>query len=264
MVNAACNCRVSLVGKTALITGASSGIGRATSILFSKLGANLTLCGRNEESLQNTADQCKLNNVKVTTISGDLAESKAIEETIQHCMDFHNKLDVLVNNAGIIALGTLETISMEEFDHMLNVNFRSVFQLSKLALPNLIKSKGNIINVSSVNGLRSFPGSLSYGVSKAALDQFTRCTALDYAPMKVRVNAVNPGVVITELQKRGGLDDAAYAAFLEKSKTTHALGRPGHSDEVSEAIAFLASDAASFITGVTLPVDGGRHAMCPR
>uniref|UniRef100_H2YBZ7 Uncharacterized protein n=1 Tax=Ciona savignyi TaxID=51511 RepID=H2YBZ7_CIOSA len=255
---------VSLIGKTALITGASSGIGRATSILFSKLGANLTLCGRNKENLENTANECRSNNVKVNTVCGDLTNSPIIEGTMHQAIDFHKKLDILVNNAGIIALGTLETTSVEDFDLLMNINIRSVFQLTKLALPHLIDSRGNIVNVSSVTGIRSFPGGLSYGVSKAALDQFTRCTALDFAAKQVRVNAVNPGVVITELQKRGGLDEAGYAEFLEKSKTTHALGRPGNADEVSETIAFLASDAASFITGVTLPVDGGRHAMCPR
>ena len=109
-----------------------------------------------------------------------------------------------------------------------------------------------------------FPGVLAYNVSKAALDQFTRCVSLELAAKQIRVNSVNPGVIITELQKRGGLDDERYAKFLEHSRTTHALGRPGEASEVAKAIAFLASDDATFSTGVTLPVDGGRHAMCPR
>ena len=104
----------------------------------------------------------------------------------------------------------------------------------------------------------------SLSVCKAALDQFTRCVALELATKQIRVNSVNPGVIITELQKRGGLDEERYAKFLEHSRTTHALGRPGEVDEVAKAITFLASDDASFSTGVSLPVDGGRHAMCPR
>ena len=105
---------------------------------------------------------------------------------------------------------------------------------------------------------------LSYCISKAAIDQLTRSTALELAPKGVRVNAVNPGVIITEVHKRGGMSEEAYAKFLEHSKTTHAMGRPGTADEVAKAIAFLASDDASFITGATLAVDGGRSIMCPR
>lgn len=101
-------------------------------------------------------------------------------------------------------------------------------------------------------------------MSKSALDQFTQCVALELADKGVRVNSVNPGVIITDIHKRGGLDDQAYAQFLEHSKTTHALGRPGNVQEVAESIAFLASDRSSFITGTLLPVDGGRHSMCPR
>jgi NAD(P)-dependent dehydrogenase (short-subunit alcohol dehydrogenase family) len=109
-----------------------------------------------------------------------------------------------------------------------------------------------------------FPGVLSYCISKAGVDQLTRCAALELAPKGVRVNSVNPGVIITHCHKRSGMTEEAYAKFLEHSKTTHALGRPGTAEEVAKAIAFLASDDASFITGVTLPVDGGRGIMCPR
>jgi NAD(P)-dependent dehydrogenase (short-subunit alcohol dehydrogenase family) len=92
----------------------------------------------------------------------------------------------------------------------------------------------------------------------------TRCVALELAPKHIRVNSVNPGVIVTDIHKRGGMDEAAYAAFLERARTTHAMGRPGTAQEVAEAVAFLASDQAAFCTGVSLPVDGGRHAMCPR
>lgn len=143
-------------------------------------------------------------------------------------------------------------------------NVRSLYHLTMVAVPHLVQNQGSIVNVSSVNGVRSFAGVLAYNISKSAVDQFTRCVALELAPKQVRVNSVNPGVVITELQKRGGMDEAAYVKFLERSKETHALGRPGNADEVAKAIAFLASDDASFITGVQLPVDGGRHALCPR
>ncbi|CAB4056411.1 unnamed protein product [Lepeophtheirus salmonis] len=152
------------------------------------------------------------------------------------------------------------------FLHLPNLPFvrEAVYQLSMLAVPHLTKTKGNIVNVSSVNGIRSFTGVLAYNMSKAALDQFTQCVALELAPKGIRVNSVNPGVILTDIHKRSGLTPEEYKQFLEKSKATHALGRTGSAEEVAQAIAFLASSNSSFCTGVLLPVDGGRHAMCPR
>jgi NAD(P)-dependent dehydrogenase (short-subunit alcohol dehydrogenase family) len=134
----------------------------------------------------------------------------------------------------------------------------------RAALPHLVARKGSVVNVSSVNGLRSFPGVLAYCVSKAAVDQLTRCAALEMAPLGVRVNAVNPGVTVTNLHRRSGMDEAQYAAFLERSKTTHPLGRPGRPEDVASLVLFLASDRASWMTGETIPVDGGRHLTCAR
>jgi NAD(P)-dependent dehydrogenase (short-subunit alcohol dehydrogenase family) len=132
------------------------------------------------------------------------------------------------------------------------------------ATPALIESKGNIINVSSVTGLRAFPGVLAYCVSKAGLDQLTRCAALELAAKGVRVNAVNPGVVVTEIHKRGGMNEDQYSAFLERSKQTHPLGRVGQAREIAELIFYLSSDKASWITGATYSIDGGRAQTCAR
>jgi len=139
-----------------------------------------------------------------------------------------------------------------------------MFHLTKLSIPHLLETKGNVVNISSVNGLRSFPGVNVYCMSKSAVDQFTRCTALELASRGVRVNAINPGVIKTNLHLRMGMDDKKYAEFLKHCETTHAMGRYGEPEEVASVAAFLASDHASFITGATIPVDGGRHAMCPR
>uniref|UniRef100_A0A673M8X5 Zgc:101858 n=1 Tax=Sinocyclocheilus rhinocerous TaxID=307959 RepID=A0A673M8X5_9TELE len=133
-------------------------------------------------------------------------------------------------------------------------------EASKLCLNTIIKNTA----ISSDSRIQLGNTVLAYCMSKSAIDQFTRCVALELASQQVRVNAVCPGVIITEVHKRAGLDEDQYAQFLEKCKVTHALGRPGEVEEVAHAIAFLASDAATFITGVNLPVDGGRHAMCPR
>jgi NAD(P)-dependent dehydrogenase (short-subunit alcohol dehydrogenase family) len=115
-----------------------------------------------------------------------------------------------------------------------------------------------------VTGTRSFPGVLAYCVSKSGVDQLTRCAALELAPKGIRVNAVNPGVVVSNLHRRSGMTEENYSAFLERSKETHPLGRAGQTDEVADLIAFLASDNAGWITGATVPIDGGRHLTCAR
>jgi len=252
-------------GKVILVTGASSGIGAGTAKHFAGLGCRLALVARSKEKLDTVKDACVAAGAKeVIALSHDLAEERecelAVEETVAH----FGSLDVLVNSAGILMSGSIETLSPANYDKVMNINTRSAFILTQQVTPHLIKTKGNMVHVSSVTGLRAFPGVLSYCMSKAAMDQLVRCAALDLAPKGVRVNAVNPGVIVTECHKNGGMDDETYAKFLEHSRTTHALGRAGTVDEVSGTVAFLASDAASFITGQTIAIDGGRGIMCPR
>lgn len=253
---------MSFVGKVVLITGASSGIGAATAFRLAKQGALLSLNGRNITNLQTLA--AEIDPQKHLIVPGDITNEADAEQILKRTLERFGKLDVLVNNAGILETGSIENTSLEQYDRVMNTNVRSIYHLTMMAVPHLINTKGSIVNVSSVNGIRSFPGVLAYNLSKASVDQFTRCVALELAAKNVRCNSVNPGVTITNLHKRGGMDEQAYAKFLEHSKTTHAMGRPGNAEEIAQAIEFLASDAASFITGASLPVDGGRHAMCPR
>lgn len=253
---------MSFIGKVVLITGASSGIGEATAFRLAKQGALLSLNGRNLTNLQTLALEIDVD--KHLIVAGDITKENDAQKIVDKTIKKYGKLDVLINNAGILESGTIETTSLEQYDRVMNTNVRSMYHLTMLAVPHLIKTKGNIVNVSSVNGIRSFPGVLAYNLSKAAVDQFTRCVALELASKSVRCNSVNPGVTITNLHKTGGMSAEAYAKFLEHSKTTHALGRPGNAEEIASTIEFLASDAASFITGASIPVDGGRHAMCPR
>nr|XP_014089541.1 3-oxoacyl-[acyl-carrier-protein] reductase FabG-like [Bactrocera oleae] len=252
-------------GKVVIITGASSGIGAATAVKFAKFGAKLALVGRNVENLKETAAKCENeNSLTPLLIKVNLADESAVSNIISEVLGRYGQLDVLVNNAGIIENGTIENTSLDQFDRIMDTNVRSVYQLTMLAVPELIKTKGNIINTSSVCGLRAFPNVLAYNISKSAIDQFTRCVALELAPKGVRCNSVNPGVIVTNLHKSGGMNDEAYEKFLEHCKITHALGRAGDVEEVANAICFLASDLATFTTGMNMPVDGGRHAMCPR
>ncbi|KYN38689.1 3-oxoacyl-[acyl-carrier-protein] reductase [Trachymyrmex septentrionalis] len=245
---------MSFAGKVVLITGASSGIGAETAIHFAQLGASLSITGRNKQNLEKVAEQCGKS--KPFIVTGDLANENDVKNIIDSTIKHYGKLDVLVNNAGIVRFGNIE-IPLEHYDNIMNVNVRSVFQLTALAVPYLIKTKGNIVNVSSVAGLRPLKNSLPYCMSKAALDQFTRCVALELASRQVRVNSVNPGAVQTNIIENIGLSQEQIKIHYEKLKGMHALGRIGDSLEIAKTIAFLASDDASFMTGVTLLVDGG-------
>lgn len=253
-----------LAGKVLLITGATSGIGKATALRFAQAGASVAAVGRNEHALLELQQQFESAGTQLLPIRADLSQASAAETVVAQTLERFGGIDVLVNAAGHISSGTIETSSLPAWDAMLEINLRTPFVLMQSALPSIIARRGNIVNVSSVTGLRAFPGVLAYCVSKAGLDQLTRCAALELAPKGVRVNAVNPGVVITEIHKRGGMNAEQYDAFLEHSKTTHPLGRVGQAEEVAELIYFLASDRASWITGATYSIDGGRALTCAR
>lgn len=250
--------------KVAFVTGATSGIGKACAVAFARAGAKVACVGRKEEALQRVANQIRNLGSEVLTIKADLSVAGEAERTVDQTIETFGGIDVLVNAAGHLSSGTIENTSLEAWDDMMNVNVRAPFQLMQRAAPSLIERRGNIVNVSSVTGLRAFPGVLAYCVSKAALDQLTRCAALELAAKGVRVNAVNPGVVVTEIHKRGGMSEEAYAAFLEHSKTTHPLGRTGKPEEIAALVLFLASDEASWITGASYSIDGGRGQTCAR
>lgn len=251
-------------GKVAFVTGATSGIGQACAIAFAEAGANVVCVGRKEDALSELEQKIREIGSKPLTIRADVAREDEAERAVLHAINTFGGIDVLVNAAGHISSGTIENTSLTAWDDMMNVNVRAAFFLMQKAAPSLIDRRGNIVNVSSVTGLRAFPGVLAYCVSKAALDQLTRCASLELAAKGVRVNAVNPGVVVTQIHKRGGMSEEAYAAFLEHSKSTHPLGRTGRPEEVASLVLFLASDDASWITGATYSIDGGRAQTCAR
>lgn len=250
--------------KTLLITGATSGIGRATALRFARAGASIAAVGRDQTSLEELTEQVNATGAQFLAIRADLSLEEETGMAVSQTVEHFGGIDVLINAAGNISSGTIENTSVQAWDAMLHINLRAVFILMQKALPTIIDRRGNIVNVSSVTGLRAFPGVLAYCVSKAGLDQLTRCAALELAAKGVRVNAVNPGVVVTEIHKRGGMTEEQYEAFLEHSKETHPLGRVGQATEIAELILFLASDRASWITGATYSIDGGRAQTCAR
>lgn len=251
-------------GKVAIVTGASSGIGRATAVTFARAGASVVTVARSKGALQELVREIEAEGGTATAVAADLTDPDAIEKVVAETVAAYGQIDVLVNAAGIIGNGTIEDTSLADWDQMFAINLRGPFYLMQQAMPYLVESGGAVVNVSSVTGPRAFPGILAYCASKAGLDQLTHAAALEMAPKGVRINAVNPGVVETNLHKAGGMDEERYAAFLEHSKTTHPLGRVGRPGEVADLIYFLASPRAGWITGVTYLIDGGRGQTCAR
>lgn len=253
--------------RLALVTGASSGIGRATALLLAQRGATVVATARNDAALETLQDEAIGSAGTVHRIAGDLTDAGFRARLVEFCggaAKATGGLHALVNAAGIIGTGSVETTTLAAFDTMMDINVRTLFDLTQRCLPLLEPTRGSIVNVSSVTGTRAFPGVLAYCVSKAAVDQMTRCMALDLAAKGIRVNAVNPGVVRTNLHRNGGMDEASYQAFLARSSTTHPLGRVGEPEDVAELIAFLASDRSSWITGECIAIDGGRAQTCAR
>lgn len=257
-----------LADKSVLVTGASSGIGRATALLFGQEGASVGLMARDLSRLSSVAETIQNSGGKAVVCTGDVTEASDCIEAIENVVSEFGGLDILVNSAGILEKGTIEDTTLEDWDRTFDINLRAVFNMMHIAVPHLVQSKGVIINVSSVNGMRSFPGVLAYNASKSAVDQLTRCAALELAEKGVRVNSVNPGVTLTELQKRGGMDDESYEKFKEHSYDTHpiakGLNRLSNPEEVGRLILYLASPNAEWITGVNYLIDGGRGQTCLR
>lgn len=250
-----------LKGKVALITGASAGIGESTAKHFASLGCWLSLTGRNTANLERVAEACCAQGLprdKVLVVPGDVTVEKDVADVVQKTAKHFEKIDILVNNAAIPAQGSIQSASMEDFNIAWRTNFLGPLCMIKNAVPYLRQTKGSIVNISSVAGLTANQRYVPYAVTKAALDHLTRCAALENAPYGVRVNSVNPGSIKTTMLKAPTISVEEHMEMLEKTKgPLHALGRVGTPEEVAHCIAFLASDDAAFVTGTTMPVDGG-------
>jgi len=250
-----------LQGRAYLVTGASSGIGRACALAIGAAGGRVLATGRRRERLDEVVAAIGADRAMAET--GDARDEVVGKAWVARAVERFGGLDGLVNGAGVIGPGGILETEPAEWDRVMDINVRALYLVTRAAAPELIKRKGSVVSISSVAGPRPYSGLLAYCVSKAAVDAFTRCVALDLAPHGVRVNAVNPGVVVTELHTVTQAV-ADYAGFLERSKTTHPLGRVGQPEEIARLVLFLLGDEAGWITGTTVSIDGGRALASAR
>ncbi len=243
-------------GKVALVSGAGSGIGRATARAFLDEGARVVLLGRTLAKLEESAAGFSDRALAITARHEDPIQ---VQTAVRRTVDAFGRLDILVNCAGTYSPGTAGDTPKEVWDESLATNLTGPYVLTREALPHLRRERGGVvINVSSTLGLKPTAGAAAYCAAKAGLLQLTRATALEESPRGVRVNAVCPGVVDTPIHRqRAGEDTARITTFLEQMARLHPIGRVGRSEEIAALILFLASDASSWTTGAIVTIDGG-------
>ncbi|KAK0407169.1 hypothetical protein QR680_019050 [Steinernema hermaphroditum] len=249
-------------GKVAIVTGSSNGIGQATTVLLASEGASVTIHGRSEEGLKETQKLILdkgISSDRILPIQGDIQDDQVITDLVNKSVEKFGKIDVVINNAGTGGLPGMDRSSIEAYDYIHDINIKPVIKLCQLAEPHLEKTKGNIVNISSVASVLPRPGTEPYAMSKAALDHYMRSRTHELAKKGIRINNVLPGLVKTSFHMNLGLDKDKQDKFRENYSKVIPLGRPGVPEEIAKAIAFMASDDASFITGVALPADGGER-----
>jgi meso-butanediol dehydrogenase/(S,S)-butanediol dehydrogenase/diacetyl reductase len=254
--------------RSVVVTGAATGIGRATAVAFARDGYAVALVGRRAAPLEELAAVLRASGVEAIASPADVASPDEVAAAIDMADDEFGGIDALVNNAGVGESGPLLEESLEQWEETLRINLTGAFLTTKLTLPHLIERRGAVVNVASVNGVLAGPGWTSYCVSKAGLIMLAKCVAHDYGRQGVRANAVCPGWVRTpmgdhdmdEVARAQGTDrEGAYA----RAHRQHPLGRPAQPEEIADVIAFLASPAASYVTGATVMVDGGTTVIDP-
>ena len=240
-----------LKDKTAIITGGGTGIGLATALAFYQEGAKIILFGRRKEKLEKAVE--KLGDSAII-VQGDMTNNNDLDQLINETLHNFKKIDILVNNAGLFNGSPLHEISDSQWDEIMDINIRSVFQLTRRVLPVMLSQKyGSIIHISSILGLIAVPQVAAYNVSKGALNQFSRSIAVEYGSSGIRSNSICPGLIATDMTA----DLMKDADLMKEWSKEYPIGRFGKPEDVANACLYLASDESSFVTGITLPVDGG-------
>jgi meso-butanediol dehydrogenase/(S,S)-butanediol dehydrogenase/diacetyl reductase len=237
-----------------IVTGAGSGIGAATARRFARDGASVVLVGRDQDKL-NTV-RARLDGSRSMSHSADVSDEVQVRAMMQTALARFERIDVLVNNAGVATTGPLLQLTTADWRKVMSTDLDGVFFCTRAALPELLKTRGCVINISSVSGLGGDWNMSAYNAAKGAITNFTRSLAMELGADGVRVNAVNPSFTVSGMTEDMLDDPALMAKFLERIP----MGRVGQPEDVADAIAFLASEDARFITGVNLPVDGGLSA----
>jgi NAD(P)-dependent dehydrogenase (short-subunit alcohol dehydrogenase family) len=247
--------QLGLQGKVVIVTGAAQGIGAACAQRFAREGAKLVLADVNDAAGEALAAQ-----LQAMYVHCDVSNKSQIEALVHETLAAHGCIDVLVNNAGIFKAAPFLEVSEEDFDAVIAVNLKGSFLMAQAAAKAMVarQTQGSIINMSSVNGVLAIPSIASYNMSKGAINQLTRVAALALADHGIRVNAVAPGTIATELAAKAVLTDEAAQAKIMSRTPMRRLGLPA---EIADVVAWLASDAASYITGEIVTVDGGRMAL---
>ncbi len=247
-----------LAGKTALITGGGTGIGRACALLFACEGARVALAGRRAEPLSAVAAEIYHAGGEALAVTCDVTKADDVERAIQNTVARFGRLDVVVNNAGTVVPGTAEETSEAHWDRMVNVNLKGTFLVSRAALGELRKQGGgSIINIGSVLGLVGMKHRVAYAAAKGGVTQLTKAMALDHAHERIRVNCICPAIIDTPLIDELASRQPNPAVFRRTRAEQIPLGRIGQPEDVAHLALFLASDESSWMTGVALPLDGG-------